>query len=335
VNSNEYMSEKELRLRQALGSNKFRASVGFHLTFAVTKIGFFSAGYVPVGTRDRKSGPTRFNPVKLSGGDLMKKMLFAAALIAALIPFAAAQDSHRLPQASLDREVDVQVPARAAVLGNPRAEESPAAPGYCKPCLFYAGDFDSNASDANGLANEFDIIVSSGAAVYAPFKVAKGKTWTVTGLFTDNFASSATLDPKTSPYEVRSKIPTAGGTGGKLVCHGKAKATNTDTKLNDFGFEVYATKVKVTNCTLKGGATGTKYWESVIPYCNNPNDSTCNNSYRAFEANDDGAMAHKFGPVEPANNSFFNSVFFGAVWAQSSGFQSSSRFSDGVIGTAK
>ncbi len=262
----------------------------------------------------------------------MKKMLFAAALIAALIPLAAAQDS-RLPQASLDREVDVRVPARAAVLGNPpRQVEDPAPPSYCKPCLFYAGDFDSNASDANGLANEFDLIVSSGAAVYAPFKVPTGKTWTVTGLFTDNFASAATLDPKTAPYEVRKGIPTAGGKGGKLVCHGKVKATNTDTHLNDFGFEVYATKVAVKGCSLPGGV---KYWESVIPYCNNANDSTCQNSYRAFETNDDGAMKHKFGPVEPINNSFFNSVFFGAVWAPSSGFQSSSRFSDGVIGTAK
>jgi len=260
----------------------------------------------------------------------MKKMLFAAALVAALIPFAAAQDSHRLPQASLDREVDVQVHARPGVYGNPR-HETPGAPGYCKPCLFYAGDFDSNASDANGLANEFDIIISSGAAVYAPFKVPKGKTWTVTGLFTDNFESSATLDPATSPYEVRKGIPAAGGSGGKLVCHGKAKSTNTDTHLNDFGFEVYATKVKVKGCTLKGGV---KYWESVIPYCTNPNDSACTNNYRGFEANDDGAMAHHVGN-EPANNSFFNSVFFGATWAPSSGFQSSSRFSDGVIGTQK
>jgi hypothetical protein len=257
----------------------------------------------------------------------VKKMLFAAALIAALIPMAAAQDS-RLPQASLDREVDVRVPARAAVLGNPRHVD-PGPPGYCKPCLFYAGDFDSNASDANGLANEFDLIVSTGAAVYAPFRVPTGKTWKVTGLFTNNFAGSQTLDPHTAPYEVRKGIPTAGGRGGKLVCHGKVKAINIDTHLNDFGFEIYATKVLVTGCSLPGGV---KYWESVIPYCTNPNNSACANSYRAFEANDDGAMAHKFGPVEPANNSFFNSVFFGATWAQTSGFQSSSRFSDGVIG---
>jgi hypothetical protein len=255
----------------------------------------------------------------------VKKMIFAAALVAALIPFAVAQDNNRLPQASLDREVDVRVPAvpgTPAVLGNPR-HVAPAPPTYCKPCLFYAGDFDSNASDANGLANEVDVIVSSGAAVYAPF-IVKG-TWKVSGLFTDNFASLSTLDPATSPYEVRKGIPAAGGSGGKLVCHGKSKSTNTDTGLNDFGYEVYATKVHVAKCTLKAG----KYWESVVPYCTG---SECG-SYRAFEANDDGAMNHKFGTAEPANNSFFNSVYFGATFQPSSQQQSSSRFSDGVIGT--
>jgi len=255
----------------------------------------------------------------------VKKMLFVVALVAALIPMAVAQT----PQANLDRSVDVRVPAQPAVLGNPPHNPvSDKAPKYCKPCLFYAGDFDSNASDANGLANEFDVIISSGAAVYAPFTVPKGKTWTVTGLFTDNFASLSTLDPATSPYDIRKSIPAGGGTGGKEVCDGKLKSTNTDTGLNDFGYEIYATKVTgIKKCTLK---TGT-YWESVIPYCTG---NECSD-YRAFEANDDGAMANKVGPLEPANDSFFNSAFFGATWQPSTEQQSSSRFSDGVIGKAK
>jgi hypothetical protein len=260
----------------------------------------------------------------------MKKMLFAAALIAALIPFAAAQDSHRLPQSSLDREVDVQVPARAAVLGNPhRADNTPGVP-YCKPCLMYAGDFDSNASDANGLANEIDVIINTGAATYAPFIVPAGKTWTVTGLLTDDFLSAQVLDPKTSPYEVRKGIPAAGGTGGKLVCHGTKAATAITTGLQDFGFFVYAVRVrKVANCMLKAG----KYWETVIPQCTNSNDSSCTNGYRGFVTNDDGARAHQVGKTEPANNSFFNSVFFGATWQPSTLQQSSARFTIGVEGT--
>src|SRR5580700_507197 len=87
---------------------------------------------------------------------MKKKMLFAAALTAGLITIAAAQDS-RLPQASLDREVNLPVPAQAEALGNP-PHQDPTPPSYCKPCLFYAGDWDQYASDANGLANELDLI---------------------------------------------------------------------------------------------------------------------------------------------------------------------------------
>jgi hypothetical protein len=260
----------------------------------------------------------------------MKKMLLGATLMAVLIPIAVAQDS-RLPEASLDREFGLQWPAAQAVLGNP-PQQSPAPPNYCKPCLFYAGDFDSNASDANGLANEVDLIVSTGAAVYAPFIVPKGKVWTVTGLFTNNFMESELIDPVTVPYEIRKGIPAAGGNGGTLVCHGRKHASLKDTHLNGgFPILIVATKVEhIKGCRLTAG----KYWMSVVPYCTNPNDSGCQNDYRAFEANDDGAMAHRFGPLEPANNSFFNSAFFGAVWAPSSNFQSSSRFDDGVEGTS-
>jgi hypothetical protein len=136
--------------------------------------------------------------------------------MAALIPHAVAQDDH-LPQASLDREINLQMPARAAVSGN-LPHQTPTPPGYCKPCLFYAGDFDGLASDANGLANEVDLIVSTGAAVYTPFIVPKGKTWMVTGLFTSNIFTdyAGTIDPKIIPYEVRKGLPKAGGNGGSL-----------------------------------------------------------------------------------------------------------------------
>jgi len=278
--------------------------------------------------------PNRFNPVKLSGGDLMKNLLFAAALIAALIPMAAAADHHSNPQADLAREVDVQVPAHAAVLGNPIDREAPKAPPYCKPCLFYAGDMDSANSNTNGLANEFDLIVTSGAAVYAPFIVPTGATWTVTSLFTNNFLSAGVVDPATSPYEVRSKIPTAGGKGGKLVCHGKKKSSAKATGRSDFGFNEYTVQVKsIAGCSLTAG----KYWEAVIPYCTNANDSNCTNSYRGFESNtEDTNPPNHVGKLEPASNSFFNSVFFGATWQQATTQNpQDTRFSDGVVGTSK
>jgi hypothetical protein len=260
----------------------------------------------------------------------MKTTLLAAALMAVLISSAGAQDNDRLAEASLDHEGHVQVPARAEVLGNPsRRSQTP--PTWCRPCLFYAGDFDTNASDANGLSNEFDLTVSTGAAVYTPFIVPKGKTWTVTGLFTDNIMLSEVLDPRTIPFEIRKGIPKAGGNGGELVCDGKKPGSLTPLPQNWFGYPWAAAKVEhIKGCRLPAG----KYWMSVVPYCTNKNDSYCND-YRAFLANDDGAMAQRFGPLEPANNSFFNSKFYGANWDPSSKWQTSSRFSVGVEGTAK
>jgi hypothetical protein len=262
----------------------------------------------------------------------VKNTLLASSLIAVLISYAAAQDNDRFPQASLDGERNIPVPARATVSDNlSRPTLTP--PDYCKPCLFYAGDFDSTASDANGLTNEFDLIVSTGAAVYTPFIVPKGKTWTVTGLFTNNGIVYGTqvLDPKVIPYEIRKGIPKDGGNGGKLVCHGRKLGTLTLSQEDADELFIYATQVRhIKGCHLPAG----KYWLSVVPYCTNKNDHNCVD-WRMFVMNDDGAMANRYGPLEPANNSFFNSAFFGAVWEPSSREQSSARFSVGVEGTAK
>ena len=254
----------------------------------------------------------------------MKHTLLALALFAVLISYAAAQDLSA-PKAGLDPE-----PATASSLAS--AAHIPGPPTYCKPCLFYAGDFDSNASDSNGLTNEKDLIVSTGAAVYTPFIVPKGKTWTVTGLFTNNgtYPELRVLDPKVIPYEVRKGIPKKGGNGGKLVCHGRKPGTLTFSQ-EDGEFYIYATRVRnIEGCRLPAG----KYWLSVVPYCTNKNDSNCT-YWRMFLMNDDGVMAHRYGPLEPANNSFFNSAFFGANWDPSWKFQTSERFSVGVEGTAK
>jgi hypothetical protein len=256
------------------------------------------------------------------------KMLFAAALIASLSSIAVAQDG-RFPEASLDRELNFQVPAGAAITGN-QPHQAPTPPKYCKPCLFYAGDYDTLAGDPNGMSNEVDFTVSTGAAMYTPFIVPKGQIWTITGLFTNNFMYYPVLDPAISPYEIREGIPKAGGHGGKLVCHGRKPATVTFA-VSEENINIWATKVEhIKGCRLTPG----KYWLSVVPYCTNQHDSNCTNDYRAFLSNDDGAMAHRFGPLEPANDSFFNSVYFGANWDPSSKWQTSSRFSVGVEGTS-
>jgi hypothetical protein len=44
-------------------------------------------------------------------------------------------------------------------------------------------------------------------------------------------------------------------------------------------------------------------------------------------------MVNRYGRLEPANDSFFNSKFYGAHWDPSSKWQTSKRFSVGVEGT--
>jgi hypothetical protein len=258
----------------------------------------------------------------------MKVTILMVALVAVLMSFAGGQDNGRSAQANLDREINIpRAPGAAPVRRSPQSQTPPS---YCKPCLFYAGDFDSNASDANGLANEVDVIVSTGATLYTPFIVPKGKTWKVTGLFVNTFLGGAVLYPETSPYEVRTGIPAGGGSGGKLVCHGRLPVTVKPTEGTDFGI-VYGVFVRgIKGCALKGGV---KYWMSVIPYCTD-NSQYCSN-FRGFVMNDDGAMNYRYGPLEPANDSFFNSEYFGANWEPATEQQSSKRFSVGVEGTAK
>ena len=260
----------------------------------------------------------------------MRSMLLVPALLPFFLLPLAGQDAS-LPQASLDRELGFSPRSNLVHRSGPRQSQDP--PSYCKPCLFYAGDFDSNSSDANGLTNEKDVIISTGAAVYTPFVVPKGKTWTVTGLFTNNgiVYGTQTLDPKVIPYEVRKGIPKSGGNGGKLVCHGRKPGSLILSQVSQIELYVYATQVrKVKGCRLPAG----KYWLSVVPYCTNKNDNNCT-EWRMFLMNDDGAMAYRYGPLEPANNSFFNSQYFGSNWEPSSEQQSSSRFSVGVEGTEK
>ena len=82
----------------------------------------------------------------------MRKIVLVAALIGALATFAAAQ------YASLSESV---VSRGSAHITNPSDfVKQPWGPKYCRPCLWYSGDFDPNNPNANGLANEADQLVA-------------------------------------------------------------------------------------------------------------------------------------------------------------------------------
>jgi len=170
----------------------------------------------------------------------MKPAVLALAVIAALV-FGATAQEHSAP-ATLGEQ---------AGLSHSKSDHSPhgrfGCPDFTSTSLhYYAGDFDSTNSNANGLTNEADINVSSGSQVLTrPFQ-AKGtgtkRHLKITGLCVNSLDENRGIDNPT-PYEVRSGARV--GSGGTLVCHGTA--TSTDTFTGNFEFE-FAHEVKVSRC---------------------------------------------------------------------------------------
>jgi len=262
----------------------------------------------------------------------VKKMLFATALIAALIPMAVSQDTKSVP-ASLGEMI--QSRGTSTVMSSQwKPAYHPTAPSYCKPCLFYTGDFDPNNANANGLANEADLIVPD-AHIYTaiPFYHPNGAS--VTGLFVNSLDTVGVEDPAKDPWDIRVKVKS--GDGGSSFAHGSAKSTDTPTGRSGFGLNEYTHLVKFSAVTVS--AKG-KYWINVTPQCTNANDGNCDSArYFASDEEDDPSPLNHVGSCKNIlDDSFWNSTSFGVdytpTWGSSGGCGGigCDTFSAGVIG---
>jgi hypothetical protein len=255
----------------------------------------------------------------------VKSVFFAAVLVAALIPMAAAQDSKSQP-ASLAEKVQVQ--GTAPVMSRDwQPVHVPKAPAYCKPCYFYSGDFNSSNSKANGLANEDDQLVAD-SHLYSPFKVSS-KGATVSGLFVNSLDGVGAIDNPT-PWAINKGVKV--GSGGRVVAHGTSKSTDAPTGRSGFGLTEYTHLVKFKARALKAGT----YWENVTPQC--LTGSSCG-SARYFESDeqDDPKPINHVGAKNILDDSFWNSTSFGQNWTQVNGTQGCGgigcdMFSAGVLG---
>jgi len=178
---------------------------------------------------------------------------------------------------------------------------------------FYAGDFDPNNPNANGLANENDAIVGGnpyGAATYENFVV--GSPITVNGLFTNNLSQNT---PTAGYWEIRSGV--SEGNGGTLIASGTGAVTNTPTGRSGFGYTEYTNLVgDPLGVNLDAGT----YWYAVVPVC-----TTCGG--RTFNSNTFGL--NQVGTNIP-NQQFFNSSFFGANFTNANNEGVFQAFSGGV-----
>jgi len=201
------------------------------------------------------------------------------------------------------------------------AVNPPKAPKYCKPCLYYGGDWPVDDSNWVAWANTDGGAFGGGVWLYSGFKVPKGKTWTVTGLFSNNvFVGIDHFTPATPEWSINKGMKN--GVAGKTVKKGETKGKAAATGRSFSGYPEMTVSVKLPKkVVLKAGT----YTEGVTPPCDTTQDSACGgalfyetDSYDPSNTNKQGA--NHFGPKPPAGNNFQNSpTVFGLNYQQVNG----------------
>ncbi len=237
---------------------------------------------------------------------MMRKLIFAVMMIAALTPFGAAQSSESSP-----------------------AKASP--PSYCKPCLFYGGDFSPKSTKANALFNGYSEVAEG--QVYVPFTVPTGHTWTVTGALANVLTNAPSLQPVSTPWSIWTGL--SQGHGGTQVGGCRNNATMTPTSRNAFGYNEYTFLIKFPKTCIVKLTPGT-YWMTLMP------QSTVTYSLFFLTDVEVTPAPHQWGPVEPIDQSFTTSPSFGTNYTPTSGQAfggcagvGCDRFSVGLLGTSK
>jgi len=246
-------------------------------------------------------------------------MILVVALIAALATLAAAQN------ASIGESVVSR--GKAPVMSSSfHSVQPPTAPSYCKPCLWYSGDFDPNNPNANGLANEQDQLVAD-SHIYAAWKVATTTT-TLQGGFVNSLDTAGAGIDNPTPWDIRKGA--SDGNCGTSVRHGMGTSTDTPTGRQGFGINEYNHRVKFAKKPIKKGT----YWVNVTPVC--INNSVCPNA-RFFESSedDDPTPLNHVGTKNVLHKAIWNSSTFGINCANPEdtfGAGIFQQFSAGVLG---
>ena len=223
----------------------------------------------------------------------MKKLILVAAFTAALFSLAAAQETKSMPPVTA-----IQV-VRGGVV-QPSSSIKPSFPPFCtkKNCLYYAGDFDSSASDANGLFNANDTGDSLEGQVWVGVKPTENAT--VTGSTFNQFFVEAGVGTNPTPFAVQVGITE--GHAGKTVCSTSGKATETVYGESDFGLTQYSYTVKKFKkaCNFKKGKL---YFVNLLP--------TFTDNY-GYLVNVSGKIKNHKGWPNQRDQCFFNGAAFGA-----------------------
>lgn len=202
-------------------------------------------------------------------------------------------------------------------------------PCILNSCLMYAGDFDPNGPNPDGLFNANSVLLGITETVYVPFfvpkkfKGAKGKTdWDVTGFFTNQLFLTP-IAPSVSWAVVQGVAE--GGNPDKVtkICSGTGVPTLTPTGRSFQELTEYTILLVGVSCptNLEAG----EYWLTFLPTVEDL-------SYLSDV--EDNTPANAEGPgTEPVDESFIGGLTFENTTTVCGGI-GCDRFSIGVIGTA-
>jgi hypothetical protein len=191
--------------------------------------------------------------------------------------------------------------------------------GILPNSLWYNGDL----NHVNGLANESSDSLGAGeyAHVFDDFNVPTGQTWTVGGVYSNNYMSYVESGGTTTAVEWSIRQGITAGNGGTLIASGTNGPGGFQVLFHnagDFGFTEYTVNATGLNVSLTSGT----YFLNVTPIGNGFG--------RSFTSDTSGAGCIG-SPCGDNGNAFFDSNFFGANYQPTSVQGQPGDFSMGVV----
>jgi hypothetical protein len=182
--------------------------------------------------------------------------------------------------------------------GSALAQSGP--PALCKPCLFYAGDYDQTDPNSTAFPDE-NTSVYDNVKTYGAVTIPQEHSALLYGLlFQIQFDGTVKLDPDEATWEIR--VGVSEGNGGTLIASGQSVAHLQQTGRGGNGPE-YSLAVKVSPpVTLNGGT----YWFNVTPQCVKGNDRVCGSNQ--YGVSNTILEANNFrGAIQPTGKMYINS----------------------------
>jgi hypothetical protein len=174
-----------------------------------------------------------------------------------------------------------------------------------KTCLYYAGDFDSANSNANGLFNSNDTEGSLEARVWVGVKPPKAVT--VTGVTFNQFFTSGFVGTNPTPFQTMINITPYNS--GTLVCNTTGNATLKQYGESDFGLVQYSYTVKKLEkaCVIaKPSKKAPSTYVNLLP--------TSGNGYGYVANVEDANPKNHRGWKNDLDDCYFNASGFAVEW---------------------